>query len=81
MKKIDSIYDESLGGKPKEKPTTAYNMRSDACWLIYLIVLLVLLIPAAIWILYEGDPAGVYYIYLILALFILMIATFYCIMR
>ena len=85
MKKkvIDSIYDESLGGKPREEkikaipgknPAEDYNMRSDASWLF-------LLIPAALWILYTGDPSGVYYVYLILALFILTAATVYCIVR
>ena len=80
-KKIDSIYDESLGGKPKDKPITIYNMRSDASWLIYLLFLLFLLIPAAIWMFYKGDSVGVYYVYLLLALFILTITTVYCIMR
>lgn len=83
MKKkvIDSIYDESLGGKPQEKPENAYKMRSDASWLIYLIVLLLLLIPASVWMLCQGDPSGIYYIYLLLALFLLTFATFYCIIR
>ena len=92
MKKkvIDSIYDESLGGKPREEkikaipgknPAEDYNMRSDASWLIYLLFLLFLLIPAALWILYTGDPSGVYYVYLILALFLLTAATVYCIVR
>ncbi|MGN0872642.1 MAG: hypothetical protein ACI4UV_15760 [Victivallales bacterium] len=80
-KTIDSIYDESLGGKPQEKPTTAYDMRSDASWLIYLLFLLFLLTPAAAWMLYNGDPSGVYYVYLLLALFILTAATFYCVIR
>ena len=89
MKKkvIDSIYDESLGGRPREEkikaipgknPAEDYNMRSDASWLIFL---LFLLIPAALWILYNGDPSGVYYVYLILALFLLTAATVYCIVR
>ena len=49
--------------------------------LIYLLFLLFLLIPAALWILYNGDPSGVYYVYLILALFLLTAATVYCIVR
>ena len=55
-KTIDSIYDESLGGKPREKiktipwknPAMNYKTRSDTSWLIYLLILLFLLIPAAL---------------------------------
>lgn len=84
-KTISSIFDESLGGKTrkkkKENPVNTCNMRSDASWLIYVLFLLFLLVPVAIWMLYKGDSTGIYYIYLLLALFVLTVATSYCILR
>lgn len=56
-------------------------MRSDASWLIYVLFLLFLLVPVAIWMLYKGNSTGIYYIYLLLALFVLTVATSYCILR